>query len=85
MSNLSIRQRNTIDCFLHAPAQNAYLWAMDKGSEDRAYKFGCEVERLCEKLIPAIEAASATRGLEYAPSGLLKFILDRHRHLRFPK
>ena len=84
MSNLSVFQRNVIhalDCEISA---SAFLRACERVNALAAEEFALEVRFLLRVISPALARASSLHGLEQVPDGLVKFILDRHWHWRFP-
>ena len=77
MSNLSNLQRNIIqalDCDISAAG---FLRACDKTTVQAAERFAYEVRALVSILQPSLQSAADGHGCD-VPSGLLKFILDRH-------
>lgn len=86
--NYSILQTNVINSLQSEDAIKAFLWACDKPDDPRHYKaeeYAREVDALVEKLRPMLRMTSDVHGFETAPDGLERFILDRHKNLRYPR
>jgi hypothetical protein len=84
VSNLSIRHQNWMlqwgDCEI---SSKAFLRALDHTNDIGAERFAHEVKKLVSVLAPALQSAASGFGLDTVPSGLLKFILERHWNMRF--
>ena len=84
MSNLSLLQRNIVAALDCEIAAKAFLRACDRTTVLAAENFALEVRTLVRFLEPALQHAAGGYGRHEVPEGLLKFILDRHWHDRFP-
>lgn len=82
LSNLSILQRNIIHALDCEVVGKAFLRACDKVGVKAAERFAFEHRDLLRSIAPALAAASCGHGLEAIPDGLVKFIMDRHWHMR---
>ena len=85
MSNYSHLETNIIDSLQSHEAKTAFVRALDKTQPMKAELFANEVDELVSFLDPTLYSAALINNLETVPSGLLKFILDRHYHCRFPQ
>ncbi len=86
VSNLSVVQQNVINSMSEFGAK-VFLRACERLPDDRlhyeAEAFAREHERVAENLTVLLPLAAKPHG-EFVPDGLMKFILDRHWHSRFP-
>lgn len=91
MSNLTILQQKVLLQFETTFAQEAFLWACTRRDADR-YQYAAEAyAREVEQLVSASDPMLALAALPFAEDwsnekqeDLLRFILKRHLHWRFP-
>lgn len=86
--NYSTLQANILNSLSSEDAKKAFLWACDKPDDPRHYKaedYAREVDSLVQSIRPVLQSAACVHGYESPPDGLERFILERHKNLRFPR
>jgi hypothetical protein len=83
--NLPILERNIIHGLACDESEKAFLRALERIDTFSAERFAYEHRTVYHATLTMLGLAAANYGLERAPDGLLKFLMDRHWFLRFPK
>jgi hypothetical protein len=85
VANLSILERNILHGLDCIESEKAFLKALEQTDTLSAERFAYEHRTVYHATQKMLGMAAENYGLERAPDGLLKFIMDRLWFLRFPK